>query len=155
MVGGGPRSRSWDCGKCKRTLSSELSGTVLDSHSGDNGQSKVWAKDEGAFGGEGRLSRDNEELRSSSSSASSGMGDSSMSIGGRDCVEVSSVGGGDMGASQIMEAFFIMKVESRTGLEQRCVPESDVEQKFGRGIFRFGSELVSGGDGGKWKGFEK
>ena len=67
-------------------LSSKLSGTTLDSQSGDSGQSKVWDKDEGAFGGEGRLSRNNEKLRSSP--ASSGMGDSSMSMSGKDCVEV-------------------------------------------------------------------
>lgn len=148
---GGPRSRSWDCCRWRKTLSSELSGTVLDSHSGDNGQSRVWVKDEGTFGGEGRLRRDNEELRSSSTS--SGMGDSSMSMGGRDCVQVGSVGGGDIGASQVIDGFRMTKVESRLGLMQECGRGSEVEQKVGRGIFRLGSEDVGGGDGGKWKGF--
>ena len=72
-----------------------------------------------------------------------------MSMGGRDCVEVGNVGGGDKGASQVNEAFVITKVESRTGLTQSCV--SDVVWKFGSGIYRFGSELVGGGDGGKWQ----
>ena len=76
-VGGGPRSRSWDCCRWRRTLPSELSGTVLDVHSGGNGQS-VWVKDEGALDGEGRLNRDNGEHRSLS--ASFGMGDSSMTV---------------------------------------------------------------------------
>ena len=148
---GGPRSRSWECRKCRRSLSSELSGTALDSHSGDDGQSSVWVKEERAFGGEGRLSSDNEGLRSPS--ASSGMGDSSRSMGGRECVDVGNVGGGDIGASQVMEPFFITKVESRIGRMQWCRLGSGVEQKFGSGMLRFGSELVGGGDGGKWKGF--
>jgi len=121
-VRGGPRSRPWDCCRCRRPLSPERSGTVRDSHSGDKGQSKVWGNDEGAFG-KGRLSRDNEAHRSSSCS---GMGDSSMSIGGRDCVEVGNVGGGDIGASQAIDSFFITKVESRTRLMQGCGPGSDV-----------------------------
>ena len=65
-VQGGPRSRSWDCWRCSRTLLSELCRTAHDSHLDDTGQSKVWGKDKGAFGGEGRLRRDNWGLRSSS-----------------------------------------------------------------------------------------
>ena len=96
---GGPRSRSWDCWRCKRTLSSKLSGTVLGSHSGDNGQSKVWGKDKRAVSGEGRLSKDNGEL--TSLSACSGLSDSPMVMGSKACVEVGDVGGGDIGVRKI------------------------------------------------------
>ena len=41
-----------------------------------------------------------------------------MSMGGRDCVEVGNVAGGDMGASEVYEAFVTTKVESRTRLMQ-------------------------------------
>ena len=117
-VGGGPRYKSWNCYRWRRALPSELSGTALYSHSGDNPKSKVWVKGEGALDGEERLNRDNGEHRSSS--ASFGMGDSSTSMGGRDCVGVGNVGGRDMGSSQVGGAFVITEVESRTGLIQGC-----------------------------------